>query len=786
MISKPSSNIASKISAAFFGFAAMVLCAQPSLAQPSIPEGALVKAELLLDHDIATQGQQIFAAVKLTITPDWHTYWANPGDSGLPTKVTWQDLPAGFVAGDIQWSTPSKHVYPPITNFGYDDVVYHLIPLTVSGNAPLGSTQTLKAKVTWLVCNDVCIPEGAEVSAEVRIADTAVPSRYFEDIAAVQNALPQVLDAQGSFQINAANQFEVQLPLNAFPEQAMALLQTSLAQNQTDTFELFPYNATLMDNNAPVTATVTDGQLVFEATPESSLKLRISRTPEKLVTDAAGKSVPAEFLLVLKDSAGKKTGYRFQANLNTTAQTVKEGAVSPSISPTANTPTSPNSANEPPTTAITATSTISVWTAIGLALLGGIILNLMPCVFPVLFLKAASFINHSAESRGQVIASALAYTTGILATFAALAGILIALRAAGAQIGWGFQFQSPVVVLLLALFLLGFAISLSGGFSFGTSFMGVGQGLTQKEGLSGSFFTGALAVVVATPCTGPFMGTALGFALTQSWYVTLAVFLSLGLGLGLPYLAISLSPTLLKLLPKPGIWMEKFKHILAWPLYAFSAFLVCTLVNQAGIAGIYAAMTGAVLVAGGAILYQISHISTGNFRKLGNFFATLMFVFALATPVIFRLHTADSSGSLSKTPTETTVGSLSIQPFSIEALEAAREAGQPVFVELTASWCITCKVNEHTTLNKPEVAAALNTANVLYLRGDWTNMNAEITDYMASYNRSGVPMYIYYPPLPEEMRGKTPHFQHSGHVILPQILTTGIITDTLKSVSSSL
>jgi thiol:disulfide interchange protein DsbD len=380
---------------------------------------------------------------------------------------------------------------------------------------------------------------------------------------------------------------------------------------------------------------------------------------------------------------------------------------------------------------------------------GGLILNLMPCVFPVLSIKALALVN-----KGNHKAEGLAYTAGVLASFAALAAVLIALRAGGQQVGWGFQFHSPVFVLVVAYLLFLVGMSLSGLFEIGGSFTGIGSGLAARQGLAGSFFTGVLAAVVATPCTAPFMGAALAFALSQPAAVMLAVFLALGVGLALPFLVLAFWPAAQRWLPRPGAWMDKFKQALAFPMYAAVVWLLWVLAQQAGPDSVALALGGLVLMAFGLWWRHASGASV-----LGTGAAVVSVVLALGAAAWVKPIPADVRAA----------GESTTEVFSSERLAELRGQNKPVFVNLTAAWCISCLVNERVALSRPEVSEAFAKAGVVYLKGDWTREDPKITAVLKAHGRSGVPLYLYYAPGAAEAQ------------VLPQLLTPGLVVEAVST-----
>jgi thiol:disulfide interchange protein DsbD len=393
------------------------------------------------------------------------------------------------------------------------------------------------------------------------------------------------------------------------------------------------------------------------------------------------------------------------------------------------------------------------------ALLGGLILNLMPCVFPVLSIKVMSLVSHSRLSAAKMRLHGVAYTIGVLASFLVLAGLLVGLKAAGAQIGWGFQFQSPLFVLLLAYLMFIVGLSQSGLLVFGASLTRLGNLVSGREGYGGSVLGGVLAAVVATPCTAPFMGAAIAYALTQSAPVLLLIFAALGFGLALPYLALTSFPRLLRVLPRPGAWMETFKQVMAFPMYGAAAWLVWVLGQQAGVDAIAAALAGMILISFAAWLLTVTRGARPAGRRTGAGFAAG----AVAAALVLAL--AVQRAGLEAAPQgSASAGGLPFEPYSEARLEALRAEGKPVFLNFTAAWCITCLVNEKVALNQAPVREAFEQANIVYLKGDWTRQDRAITAKLAEFNRNGVPLYVFYPAGRE-----------SRPVILPQILTPALV-----------
>jgi thiol:disulfide interchange protein/DsbC/DsbD-like thiol-disulfide interchange protein len=662
-----------------------------------------VKAQLVASVDAVRPGDEILIGVQQRIIPHWHTYWKNPGDSGLATRIDYE-LPAGATAGEIQWPTPERITTGPVTNYGYSNQVTLLSTLKVPDNIAAGGVFPVKAKVKWLVCEEECIPQEVELALELPVvlpgADTGRGSPLIETARA---GLP------------VASPWPVSL---AHRDNALVLKIKGLGQQSASIGNVWFFP----DDWGRVAHGADQPRHIAGDTVE--LQLKPGDAPLPPGAKLAG------VLAVTEDTGnGLVTrGYVVDVADSDTAPKAESELVLPS--------------------------------AMLLALLGGVILNLMPCVFPVLSIKALALIKHARHEPRQTKLHGLAYTLGILTSFLLLGVILIALKAGGAEIGWGFQFQSPLFVLAVAYLMFTVGLSLSGVFSIGSSVAGVGSKLAGRSGYSGSFFTGVLATVVATPCTAPFMGAAMGFALSQPPVVLLAVFLSLGLGLALPYLLLSIWPSLQRRLPKPGVWMDRLKQGMAFPMYAAAVWLVWVLAQQSGINSIVVALGGMVAIAFAAWLYEITKYSAKTAQRTGLGFSALLLSAALFGGY-FGVQTPASAVAATNAETANTYW----QPYTPARLKELRDQGKPVFINFTAAWCISCLVNEKVALSQDAVVDAFKRGGITYLKGDWTNRDPEITRILAEFGRSGVPLYLYYPA------GNS-----ARPVILPQILTPEIVT----------
>ena len=674
------------------------------------PQAAdLVKVDLIAEPAAIRAGEPFWVGIRLKMQEHWHTYWRNPGDSGEPTSVTWR-LPQGFAAGELAWPAPVPIRVGPVASYGYEGEAVLLTQITPPRDLRPGAGSEIAAQVSYLVCEKICIPGEANVALtlpSVPAADNAMTNAATRDAFVQARArLPQPSPWTAAFKADAKT---VTLTLAAGAMQNAAIREAAF----------FPHDNTLIVNAAPQA-------LALDA---SGLRLTLERSQTAV-------HMPRQIDGVL------------QVDEDIGGQTVRHAFALSAV---------------PAAGAASGDSAATLLQAVLLALIGGLILNLMPCVFPVLSLKILHLTQHAGETRKRVRLHGLAYTFGILASFALLAGVLFAVRAGGAEIGWGFQLQSPAVVAALAFVLFAMSLSLSGVLQFGASMTRIGGMLMHAPGLSGSFFAGVLATVVATPCTAPFMGAAIGFALTQPFALALAVFLALGFGLALPFLALSFAPVLLRRLPRPGAWMETLKQALAFPLYATVVWLIWVLSQQVGPAGLLAALSGLVLIAFAAWVLSAARGRRDALGRTGQGFA------AVALAALVLLLAAIGSDRPAESSAQATPAPSGAEAFTQAKLDALLTQDRPVFVNMTAAWCITCMVNERTALSTQSVRDAFAQKGIAYLKGDWTNRNPEITRLLEKFGRSGVPLYVLY------NRGQDP-------VVLPQLLTESAVLEQLARI----
>ena len=694
-----------------FGLVVLVLASAPVRLAANPVETPNVKAWLVSELDGVPAGDTFWVALRQEIRDGWHTYWLNPGDSGAATTLDWQ-LPPGFVAGDILWPAPERLPLADLVNFGYSGDLFLLVPITAPADLEPGESVKLTANARWLVCKDICIPEEATLTLSLDVAEgTPQPVGLWQKgFANTRLNLPVESPWRATFG-HAGDDVGLHLDMGAVQPSAIKSV------------EVFTVEEGVLKNAADASFRSTGDGLSIRLKSGS----RLAETGDVL-----------EAVVVIEEDVKDtivRRAFTIEADKVAFADVAPETGFLPVDVP--------------------------LWQALLFAFLGGIILNLMPCVLPVLSMKALDIVRQAREAPGLVRQHGLAYTTGVLVSFLIVGGALISLRAAGEQIGWGFQLQSPLVVTLLAYLIFAVGLNLANVFSFGNSLMGVGSGLASGKGLTGSFFTGVLATVVATPCTAPFMGTALGFALVQPTPIALGIFVALGLGLALPYLAISFSPRLLRVIPKPGAWMERFKQFLAFPMFATAIWLLWVLSGQVDDAVVFMVLGGAMLIAFAAWLFESTKMSVGFWFYGGRALALLALVGAL-TVVDWRMPDAQSAPTVAKQLPDFA------ESFTEFRLQELLEQDKAIFVNLTADWCITCKANESVAFTKA-VEDLKREREIAYLIGDWTRRDPEIADKLAEFGRAGVPLYIVYP---RPSSGRAPF-------LLPQLLTESTVLDAL-------
>jgi thiol:disulfide interchange protein DsbD len=694
-----------------------------------------VKARLLSEVASVAPGQSFDVALELDIREGWHTYWRNPGDSGQATKIVWT-LPPGFRAGDIQWTTPHRFELPPLVNYGYGKQVLHLVRIGVPRDFVPGANLDLHAKVSWLVCADVCIPENADLQL-------SIPT----------SAQPGLVDpASASLFATARSELPIAAPASSARVQGDQLLLTlgkdwgaTLAQITSLSF--FPYDDGAIAYGAPQTLNRTADRI------ELAMKLG----------DQPPSNGHLRGLLVATEQTGQQT-LSVPLEINASLPLAAGASATPNGGPQF------VPMHQAPATAAATAPPPELGTWLLLAMLGGLVLNLMPCVFPVLSIKAIGLVEQAKKHPAAVRAKGLVFAAGVIGSLLALAGVLLALRAGGEQIGWGFQLQSPLFVTIMVYLLLAVGLNLSGVFEVGGGLAGIGDGLTQGDSYHAAFFTGVLTTLVATPCTAPFMATAVAAALTQPPIVALSIFAALGFGLALPYLLLSFAPWLRRLLPRPGAWMDTLKQIFAFPMYASAAWLLWVLAQQTAVFGLAAALAGAILIGLAAWAYQKSKSSGVTGQRAAVATAVLAVLVAVALPVQVA-RTAVAPTAVAANATTGGQDPEGWQPYDAARVAALTAAGKPVLVNFTASWCLTCLVNERNAFGDSAVQAVFHDKGVTLVKGDWTNRDPEITKALAAFGRAGVPLYVVYNAKPGVAEPQ----------VLPQLLSAGVVREAFAA-----
>ena len=642
---------------------------------------------LISDVDTAAPGASFTVALRMKFDGNWYTYWRNAGDSGEPVHIVW-DLPDGVTAGPISWPAPKTKTVGPIVSYAMDIDVWLPVEISLNENIDPNAPITLRAHAYYLVCDDICIPEDGALTLPMAVGPKVENPTHSVLIKSAQSKIPKLGKAQGS----------------AHLENGQVVFNITSLPNGFESAALFPNENPVIIHSNPIDLANGQNGNRYSAVAGYGWDDGVSESFEATLVAEDGRAIVVPIA---------------------TDRTIDIGPVK-SGGQTAN---------------------IGFWGALIGAFIGGLILNLMPCVFPIISLKALSLSKTAHSERTEIRSAAWAYTAGVLVSFVLFAGLITGLKAGGASIGWGFQLQSPWLVGLLSLLLFTIGLNLLGVFELSGRIQNIGINSANKSGAVPSFLTGVLAVIVATPCTAPFMASAVGLALASSAAVTLAIFLALGAGFALPFLLVAYVPGLLTRLPKPGAWMEYFKQFLAFPMFAAAIWLAWVLSLQAGAAG-----TLKLLSAGLIISFGIWIINRGSntWKIIGGI--TILIAFLLP---------------FSLTPSNQTTN-LSAKTWSAQAVAAARAEGRPVFVDFTAAWCVTCKVNEGLVLKKTKTAKLFERTDTEFLIADWTNKDDVIAAELKRYGRAGVPLYLAYKPGAAEAE------------VLPQVLTYEILKDALE------
>ena len=644
---------------------------------------------LLTESNQVGGEETLLVGLEFNLSPGWHTYWENPGDSGEGASIKW-NLPSGFKASTILWPGPKRIPVEPLMTYGYEDKA--LLLTEIKSPKEFSNPVKISAKINWLTCKDICIPQEGQVDMTL-IKGPKVANQFTSKLKEVALTVPK--NFPSPYRVSVIN------------EKIFLQFEKEGSRNISEAY-FFPKEYGLVNYTADQKLERNDNSFSLElSSAEVQLKTNTLKGVLKLKVD------------------GIKEFYTLDLPLE-------------------------KNTNNP-------LVTISLLTAIIFAFLGGIILNAMPCVFPILSIKILSFIEQSQGSKEKLFHHGLVFSAGVLTTFLAVSALLIFLRASGEAIGWGYQLQSPWVVSLLIYLFVVIGIVFMGNIVLGSSFGNLGTLVQNQKDLTSSFFTGVLAVIVASPCTAPFMGPALGLALLQPGLKSIVIFLALGIGFSLPYLILSIYPQLLSKLPKPGEWMQTLKQIMAFPMWASALWLAWVLSSQVDMQSVFAVLLGALLIALGLWLMEKTQNSASILRRL-----TLIFSLGLMIFSIWLLPITSDNNSPNLKNEE--------NAFSVQKLNSLRSEQKMVFLNFTADWCITCKVNEAIALNQDKVKKVLDEKNIIYLKADWTRKDPEIASMLASYGRTGVPLYLLFP-------------SQGDPIILPELLTEDLLLDFLKEIN---
>jgi thiol:disulfide interchange protein/DsbC/DsbD-like thiol-disulfide interchange protein len=709
-----------------------VVLVLPATTRASVVRVEHVEAELVADADAVVPGKPVIVALRLRHDPHWHTYWQYPGDSGLPTTISWQ-LPSGFKAGPIAWPLPQKIPTGPLVNYGYEGMV--LLPTSIDVPATLapGGTARFAAKARWLMCSDVCIPGQADLDLELPVAAAPnfKPARWTAAIAVARGQVPRPLSLDGA-----------QATLDG---RRVRLAFSSHGAAPSD-LSFLPLDPGRIDDEAAQRFQFANGTATLELTAADPVDADFQRLHGVLV---AGGPEPWAGEVDIPLARGK-----IAAAPPTASGPASDAAGSGGGAPAG-------------------------WVALAGALLGGLILNLMPCVFPILSLKVVGIVQHG--SRGSPpYRHGLAFAAGTVVSFVALAGLLLALRAAGTQVGWGFQLQTPWVIAALTTLFFVIGLNLLGAFefTFGSTLANAGplQRLSAQDGerAIGSFATGVLAVIVAAPCTAPFMGAALGYAVTQPAPLALAIFAALGVGMAIPYLLLTVFPGWQKVLPRPGAWMIRLRQAFAFPMFATCVWLLWVLGQQLDINAIALVLGALVAVALAAWAVGLAQRGTRRWGWVSlavSLAAAILAVYGLVAATATdpsRNGAAEAKSAAGSPPARGAKAAPDGTPWSAAAVETSLAAGHPVFVDFTAAWCVTCQANKRLVLHSRRVRDEFASRQVTLLVADWTRGDETITRELARYQRTGVPMYLMYD-------------RHGTARLLPELLTEQGVIDAIDA-----
>lgn len=679
---------------------------------------ATTEAELVSDVASIQPGAKFWVAIRMKMQDGWHTYWRNPGDSGLRTSVEWI-LPEGFKASDIHWPVPERIDTPPLITFGYHDEVLLLTEISAPADLKAGQEVVFSANVEWLECKEVCLPGEAEVSLNLSVVQETPETndRWVQEFADARSSLPLTVT---DWELSAGKENN-RLYIFAQPP--------SYFDRELEEISFYPYQGLAIDLSAEQKLKKTGSSYLLELVPSPNADALPDSLEGILVTEDGWRGPGSEKAMEVRVPVQEDVAF---------AETGEAGGG-------------------------------NIWLNILFSFIGGMILNLMPCVLPVLSIKIMGFVQQANDTHTKPWKHGLVFMFGVLISFWILAGVLLVLQAGGEQLGWGFQLQSPAFLIILSAFMFLFGLSMFGVFEIGTSLTTIGGKTQSGGGWMGSFIGGVTATVVATPCTAPFMGSALGFALSQPAWVSMTIFTFLGLGMAFPYILLSSVPSLLKFVPKPGRWMESMKQFMGFLLLATVLWLLWVLSIQAG-AMMVIIVLGALLLLGlaGWIYGRWGNLAMpAKTRAVASTLAALITIGTVAIALSSVDTYAMNPGSADAAYTGE---GIEWESFTPDYLEQLKQEGKTVFLDFTAAWCLSCQVNERVAFSSEEVQNKFEELDIVALKADWTSRNETITKALASYGRNSVPLYVFYPG-----------GNNQQPVILPEIITPGIVLDALET-----
>ena len=702
---------------------------------------------LLADVRSIQPGSRFTAGVLMTMDPGWHTYWKNAGEAGLPTTIRWT-LPHGITAGEIQWPIPEKHIEPgDILTYGYANKNMLLIPMQASASLKPGEALTLKGEVSWLECERVCVPGSATVELKIAVA-TAAPAGANEELfQGYGNRTPH--PPGGNQPVTVQQSLEGNLITLRLTPAAGSLL----AAEPANAPDFFPESSD----------EVTAGRTVVDAAPQGAVISLPLSTTQPLASAAVLRGVVV-YQLARGERQGMQVEVPLPAGFSASAGPAGSGILGQSFS-----------AEQLPG----GSQPLGLYLLF--AFIGGLLLNIMPCVLPVIALKIFGLVKMAGDHPGRVKRLGWSFSLGILASFLALALLVILLQTAGQQVGWGFQFQEPLFVILMSTVVFAFGLSLFGVYEIrppSAAVTGVSSVIARTEGSGkgyvASFSEGVFATILATPCTAPFLGSALGFAFAQPAWTTVLIFVTVALGMAMPYLILTARPAWLKFLPRPGEWMETVKQVMGFLMMATLLWLLYILGKQLGMEAVIWA--GAFLLTVGVACWLIGRFATltATRRRLAITWIIAAFVvgagyWLFLTPVFEAREVLEATPTASSSTPDGKPSGIAWEPFTLAGLDEHIKENKPVFIDFTAEWCLTCKVNERTVMANQDVIDKFRNSGIIPIRADWTNRNPDITRLLAKFGRSGVPLYVIFPA------GRP-----SAPIILPEVITSEMVIDAIN------